>query len=150
MQPQQDNTIVNKAAKSGSAPIAQSDPTLLGRTDSTLVSVIVKLDYDPVTDYDGDIPGLAATNPQKTGKKLAQNRAAADAYARYASAYESEVVARINARIPTARLQQSFRTVYGGVAMTLPANRIDDLVTIAGVVAVQLDSIEQPTGAAIR
>ena len=108
------------------------------------VHILVKLDYDAVANYDGDIPGLAATNPEKTGRKLKQNKDAVDAYTRYVIAYESQVLDRIKARIPTAKVRQSFRTIYGGVAMTLPANRIGDLLSIDGVVAVQQDSLEQP------
>src|SRR3954463_525639 len=87
-QPTQDNTIVMKGGKTRPAGIPPSDPTLLGRTDSTLGAHLVKLDYDAVTNYDGDIPGLAATNPDKSGKKLTQNKAAVDAYTRYVTAYE--------------------------------------------------------------
>ena len=128
----------------GLGRIAQSDPALLGRTDSTLVHVMVRLDYDPVASYEGDIPGLAATSPQKSGRKLRENRAAVDAYTRYVIAYESEVLDRVKAKVPTAKVRQYFRTVYGGVAMILPANRIDDVLSIDGVVAVQRDAIEQP------
>ena len=143
-QPKPDNTIMMQGGKARPAGIVPSDPALLGRTDSTLVPILVKLDYAAVTDYDGDIPGLAATNPQRTGKKLNQNKAAVDAYTRYVIAYESKVLDRINTKISSATVRQSFRTIYGGVAMTLPANRIDELLSIEGVVAVQRDSLEQP------
>jgi hypothetical protein len=143
-QPQQENTIVVKAAKSRLGGTAQSDPALLGRTDASLVNVLVKLGYDPVANYDGDVPGFAATSPEKTGKKLKQNKAAVEAYTRYVVAYESKVLDRIKANVPTAKVRQSFHTIYGGVAMTLPANRIGDLLSIDGVVAVQQDSLEQP------
>lgn len=149
-QPQQDNTIVKKAVKSRLEPMPQSDPALLGRTDSTPVDIMVKLGYDAVANYDGDIAGLAATNPQKTGKKLSQNKAAVDAYTRYVIAYETEVLDRIKAKIPAAKVRQYFRTAYGGVAMTVPANKIDELVAIEGVVAAQRDSVEQPVGARPR
>ena len=143
-QPQQENTIVVKAAKSRLGGTAQSDPALLGRMDASLVNVLVKLGYDPVANYDGDVPGFAATSPEKTGKKLKQNKAAVEAYTRYVVAYESKVLDRIKANVPTAKVRQSFHTIYGGVAMTLPANRIGDLLSIDGVVAVQQDSLEQP------
>jgi hypothetical protein len=144
-QPDQDDTYVMEAAKSRRGQIAQSDPALLGRTDATPVRVLVKLAYDPVASYEGDVPGLAATSPAKTGKKLRQNQAAVDAYTRYVIAYESRVLDRIRATIPTAKVGQHFRAAYGGVAMTLPANRIGDLLSIDGVVAVQRDALEQPT-----
>ena len=143
-QPQQEDTITMNAAKSRPRLIAQSDPALLGRTDATLVAVLVRLDYDPVASYEGNVPGFAATSPQTTGKKLSQNKAAVDAYTGYVTAFESKVLARVRSKIPAAKVRQSLRTVYGGVAMTLPANRIGDLLAIEGVVAVQQDSLEHP------
>jgi hypothetical protein len=143
-QPQQDDTIAMKAAKSGHGQSPKSDPALLGRTDSTLVHVLVKLDYDAVASYEGNIPGLAATSPQRTGKKLKQNKAAVDAYTGYIMAYEARVLGLIKASVPDATVRRYFRTAYGGVAMTLPANRIGDLLSVAGVVAVQQDSLEHP------
>jgi len=91
------------------------------------------------------VPGYAATSPKKTGKKLKQNKAAVDAYTQYAAGYEAQVLAQIASRIPAAKIGQSFRVVYGGVAITLPANKISDLLAIGGVVAVQRDNLEQPS-----
>ena len=62
-----------EAAKSRTGRIAETDPELLGRTDSAPVNVVVKLDYDSVATYEGNIQGLAATSPKTTGKKLKQN-----------------------------------------------------------------------------
>ena len=45
---------------------------------------------------------------------------------------------------PTALIGQSLRTVYGGVALTVPANEIDEVLAIPGVVAVQQDKLNQP------
>ena len=143
-QPQQNETFTMKGPKSTHRRSAQSDPALLGRTDAALVAVLVRLDYDAVVNYEGGVPGLAATSPEKTGRKLAQNKAAVDAYTRYVIAYESKVLDRVKDRIPAAKVGQSYRTIYGGVAMTLPANRIADLLSIEGVLAVQTDSLERP------
>ena len=38
----------------------------------------------------------------------------------------------------------SFRVVYGGIAMKLPANQVRKVLGVDGVVAVQRDSLEQP------
>jgi len=143
-QPEQSSSFAMKMERSHPGSAAHSDPALLGRTDSTPVQVLVKLDYDPVMNYQGDVPGLAATSPEKTGVKLAQNQAAVNAYNRYAAIYEAKVLDRVRHRIPEASVRESFRTIYGGVAMTLPANRIADLLSIDGVVAVQRDSLERP------
>ena len=144
VQPQQDTTFTVKPVKSRLGLISETDPTLLTRTDSTPINVIVKLDYDSVSSYQGNIPGYAATSPKKTGKKLKQNKAAVDAYTGYATGFESNVVDRVKSRIPSAQLRQSFRNIYGGVAMTLPANAIRELLSVDGVVAVQKDNLAQP------
>src|SRR4030095_1334366 len=41
--------------------VAQSDPSLLGRTDSTRINVMIKYDYDPTASYTGTVTGFAAT-----------------------------------------------------------------------------------------
>jgi subtilisin family serine protease len=144
VQPTFDSHYVGKTVKSQLGQIAQSDPALLNRTDGTPVNVIVKLDYDSVSSYGGNIPGYAATSPGKTGKKLKQNQAAVAAYTAYATTYESQVLSNVRSKVAGAKIRQSFRNVYGGVSMTLPANRIADLLAVDGVVAVQQDKLEQP------
>src|SRR4051812_12344447 len=49
---------------------ARSDQSLLNRRDADTIPVMVKLDYDSVATYAGDIAGLAATSPSKTGHEL--------------------------------------------------------------------------------
>src|SRR4051812_620833 len=58
------------AGKSNSASFARTDPTLLGRTDSAPVNVMIKYDYDATASYAGGVDGLAATSPSVTGKTL--------------------------------------------------------------------------------
>ncbi len=147
-QPRQGETIGLRMSKAQFKQMPKSDPALLNRTDATPVNILVKLDYDPVASYDGHVAGLAATSPSTSGKKLSDNKAAVDAYTAYVAAYESNVLARISETIPAAKAHQSLRTVYGGVSMTLPANRIGDLLSIEGVLAVQQDSRERPLPAA--
>jgi len=143
-QPQYDSTIIGKAVKSRLGQLTQTDPSLLGRTDPTPVNVMVKLDYDALASYEGNIPGYAATSPKKTSKKLKQNQTAVNAYVGYIVGYESKVLDAVKGRVPEAKIRQSFRTVYGGVSMTLPANKVGDLLSVNGVVAVQEDALEQP------
>src|SRR5262245_37273291 len=45
-------------AKSDSGRAAQTDPHLLTLTSSKPVAVVVKLDYDPLASYRGDVAGL--------------------------------------------------------------------------------------------
>jgi hypothetical protein len=79
-------------AKSPSGRLAQTDPALLGRTDSTTMSVLVKLDYDATASYAGGVDGLAATSPKVTGRKLNGNSPAERAYGAYTAGIEQRVV----------------------------------------------------------
>lgn len=124
--------------------LAQSDPALVSRADANPVNVVIKLDYDSIASYAGNVSGYAATNPRKTGKKLKENRQAVDAYAGYVRGVESKAVSGIRAAVPAATIRSSFRTVYGGVTATLPANQVKELLKVDGVVAVQSDVLRQP------
>jgi subtilisin family serine protease len=131
-------------AKSRTGQIAETDPALLGRGDSTPVDVVVKLDYDSVATYTGGVQGLAATSPKATGKKLKQNKAAVDAYEAHVAGVERDIVSDIQGAVSGETIRGSFRVAYGGIAMELPANQVDELLSVDGVVAVQQDTLNQP------
>ena len=137
-----DSTI--KAAKSASGQLAQSDPTLLGRTDATPVHVVVKLDYDATASYKGDVAGLAATSPKVTGKKLTGKSGAERAYENYTGQLDKTFRSDLASAVPAAQAGQSLQRVYGGVAMTVPANQISKVLGIDGVAAVQSDVLNKP------
>src|SRR5689334_4590211 len=118
------------AAKSASGRIAQSDPSLLGRTDSALVNVMIKYDFDPTASYAGGVSGLAATSPRVTGKSLAANASAVAAYNRFASTQLQTIDSRVQQAVPGVTVGQRFTTVYGGVAARVPANQIDGLLSV--------------------
>jgi hypothetical protein len=58
--------------------------------------------------------------------------------------FEADVTNSISSTVPQARVITSFRIAYGGRALQVPANRADDLLEIAGIVAVQRDELSQP------
>lgn len=130
-------------AKAPSSSLARTDPALLGRTDNTPTPVMVKLDYDAVAAYQGGVSGYAATSPAKTGRKLSGS-SAERRYADYLAGREKTFVGDLTRRVPNARVGQRLRTVYGGVAAVVPANRIGELLKMDGVVAVQQDTLRQP------
>ncbi|MCW6005780.1 S8 family serine peptidase [Micromonospora sp. CPCC 205371] len=130
-------------AKAPTSRLAQTDPTLLNRTESTRIPVLVKLDYDPVATYSGGVAGLAATSPGETGRKLGRG-AAVQAYEKHVVQREQEVVADLVKAVPGAAVGQRLRTVYGGVSAVVPANKVGDLLKVDGVVAVQKDELRQP------
>ncbi|MGH2477767.1 MAG: S8 family serine peptidase, partial [Candidatus Limnocylindrales bacterium] len=129
--------------KSASADLARTDPALLKRTDAAMVNVMIKLDYDAVASYAGGVADLAATSPRVTGRALGGKSTAETRYGSYIKRQESAALRAIEARVPNARIGQSFRIVYGGVAATVPANSVKELLEITGVVAVQADSLRQ-------
>lgn len=129
--------------KNPSSRLARSDESLLARTDAAPVQAVVKLDYDPVATYAGTLSNLPATGPAVTGRKLAGTEAERR-YEDHIETREEEFLRLLAERVPAARPGQRLRTVYGGLAITAPANRMRDIAAIAGVVAVQTDSLRQP------
>ena len=132
-----------EGAKSVSGRLAQTDESLLLLRSATPVNVVVKLDYDAVASYAGQIDGLPATSPEETGEPLSMRSDAAQSYLAYVRSIEQRFLAGLDARVPDADVGRVLRVAYGGVALTVPGNEIGDLLKIPGVVAVQDDSPEQ-------
>lgn len=129
--------------KAPTSRLAQTDRTLLGRTDTAPVSVMIKFDYDSIATYSGGVAGLSPTSPSVTGRAL--SRAADERrYESYLAGREASVVAELQRRVPGLAVHQRLRVVYGGVSATVPANRIADVLAVTGVVAVQRDELRAP------
>ena len=90
-------------AKSLTGRLAQTDPSLLGRTSSKLINVIVKLDYDPAAVYAGGLAGLKATSPSVTGRSLDRSAAAVGKYQTYVKGFEARATRAIQAQVPAAQ-----------------------------------------------
>ncbi len=131
-------------SKSISGQAAKTDQSLLDLTGSKLVPVMIKYDFDATASYTGRIRGLRATSPRVTGKSLRKNRLAVAKYNRYAQRLSGQISGRIKSTVPDVRFGTAFRTVYGGVAASVPANQIGKLLSIRGVSAVQRDALRQP------
>ncbi|GAA1791773.1 S8 family serine peptidase [Luedemannella flava] len=134
---------VRNTGKSLTSRLARTDEKLLNRTDEAPVNVLVKLDYDSVATYQGDVAGLPATSPSVTGQTL-REAPAERLYTRYVEQREQTFVDQLRKRVPQARVGQRLRTVYGGVSATLPANRVGDVVGMPGVLAVQANEMVRP------
>jgi hypothetical protein len=98
----------------------------------------------PLRSYGGGVAGLAATNPSVTGKKLKDNKGAVSAYEQHAATVTSKISAAVKSAVPSVAIGTAYTTVYGGVAATVPANKVADLLKVPGVAAVQQDSLQQP------
>ena len=133
-----------EAAKSPSSALAKTDRSLLKLEGSKPVNVVVKFDYDAAATYAGGIQGLSATSPEVTGRPLNANRGALRAYRDYAKDVEASVIDGINNRVPQAEVLDTFLIAYGGAAMTVPGDQIDQLLEVDGVVAVQRNELAQP------
>ena len=135
---------VTEGMKSTTGRLAQSDSALLKRTDSRLVNVVVKLDYDATASYAGTVKGLAATSPRVTGKKLTGASPAETAYEKYTGSIDAKFRTAVGRSIKGATLGRSLIRVYGGVALRLPANEARSLLALPGVAAVQSDTLNKP------
>ncbi len=129
--------------KTVTSSIAETDPQVLKHSGSAPVSVLVKLSYDSVATYAGGIKGLAATSPKVTGKPLSGS-AAEQSYGRHVTDVEGTFERALGAKVHGARVGQRLRTVYGGLSVTLPGDRVRDLLNLPGVVALQANNVLHP------
>ena len=88
-------------------------------------------------------PGSAADQPGRHGQVAQANATAVAAYSKHADRVVGAAARDIKRAVPSAKVGASFTTVYGGLAVRLPANRAKDLLAVPGVVAVQADSLEK-------
>src|SRR5262245_35487554 len=135
---------VQDGARSASGRAAKSDPDLLNLTDPAPVPVMVKLDYDSLAAYTGDIEGLAATSPSVTGQQLDPDSAASQEYLEYAQGVESIFVDALDSAIPSAVVGERLQVLSGGVAVQVPGHKISVLAKLPGVAAVQANDLRQP------
>ncbi|HEY7025860.1 MAG TPA: S8 family serine peptidase [Candidatus Limnocylindrales bacterium] len=133
-----------EGAKSASGRLAQSDPALLKRTDSQIVSVMVKLDLDPVASYAGGIAGLAATSPSATGQSFGENKTVTSAYTSYVLGQTNSAIKSAKKVVSGITVGQTYLVAYGGFEARLPANQAKNLLKVPGVVAVQSDAVVHP------
>ncbi|GAA2330222.1 S8 family serine peptidase [Dactylosporangium salmoneum] len=123
--------------------MAKTDTSLLNRSDTTKVAIAVKLDYDSTATYSGDIAGYAATSPSVTGKALSGG-ADEKRYENRIAGIEDKFLGELKKQVPDAKVGQKLRTVYGGIAMTVPANKVNAILAMDHVVAIQADSLRAP------
>ena len=127
-------------ATSPTARLARSDKALLRLQGNRPIPVMVRFDVDPIASYAGGIDGLGATSPSVTGHlRLKSNRV--DSYRRFLATRMTSIADSIRRTIPGVRILRTFKVVYGGASMLVPAGRIRDLLRVPGVVAVQRDRL---------
>jgi uncharacterized repeat protein (TIGR01451 family) len=105
------------------------------------IGLIVKLDVDALASYQGGLPGLPATSPSVTGKQLDVRSPESARYLAHIDAKQREFAARAQGAVPQVRTVQRFDHVLGGVAVTAPADRINEIAALPGVRAVHVDEL---------
>jgi hypothetical protein len=131
------------ADKATSSTVAQTDPELLDRSDAAPVQVMIKLDYDSVATYPGGVGTLEATSPSVTGEPLTGDTQAEQEYGAYIDEQAGAFVAQLEQSVPEAQVGTRHDVVYGGMSAVVPANRVEDVLAIEGVVAVQENTLNQ-------
>ena len=129
--------------KSATSDLAQSDKKLLARNDNARVPVVIKLDYDAIATYQGNVRGFRATSPRVTGRPLSGISAAERAYTRYITRKESALINALG-RMAGVKVGLRLRTVYGGISAVMPARLAKKVAALPGVVAVQYDDLNKP------
>ncbi len=132
------------AHKAPSSSLAKTDRALLRRNDSRPVQVAIKLDYDATAVYAGGLSGFPATSPLVTGTPLSEPSATVQRYESHIASQEAAFISALRAAVPSVEIGPSLRTVYGGIAATIPANAVEAVLQIPGAVAVQKNSLHQP------
>ena len=141
-QPVQASTFA--ASKYANGSVAKTDPSLLGRTDSKLVPVMIKYALTPTASYAGGIKGLKATSPRMTHKAFAKNVMAFSRYQRFAEAKVKRITFGSSARCTEPRSAQRSPSPTAALPPACRPTRSASCFAVPGVVAVQKDTLNQP------
>jgi len=138
-QPRQPNFVATPLT-----PDSQFSANFAKNAKGGMVSVIVKLDAEPLASYSGGVPGYPATSPRATGKdKLDLISPASQRYRAYVNGKQDAFVAKAKQAIPGASANQKLDLVFGGVAMTVPRDQVAALSALPDVQAVYPDELLQ-------
>jgi subtilisin family serine protease len=128
------------SAASPTARLARSDRALLRLRGNRPIPIMVRFDVDPIASYTGGIPGLRATSPSVAGSlRLRANRVRS--YRWFLTSRMTSIADSIRRTVPGTRILRTFKVVYGGASMLVPAGHIRDVLRVPGVVAIQRDRL---------
>jgi subtilisin family serine protease len=111
-------------------------------SDAKLVSVFVRLGYDPAAEYDGEIAGLPATSARATGKKFNPNSAAYKKYNSYVSEQNEAFEQELRAITTSGRVVHELDVLFGGVTVVIAPDEVDELAKVEGVSALYVDEVQ--------
>ena len=110
--------------------------------DAKLVSIFVRLGYDPAAEYDGDIAGLPATSERATGKKFNPSSAAYKKYSNYVSEQNEAFEQDLQAITESGQVVHELDVLFGGVTVVISPDEVDELAKVEGVKALYVDQVE--------
>ena len=109
-----------------------------------MTSVLVKLDADALASYAGGLPGLQATSPRVTGaRRLDVDAPSSRAYLEHFRRKREGFEAACRASVPGAVVTHSLPLIFGGVAVVLPEDAVEELARLPGVQQVYPDELLQ-------
>ena len=114
-----------------------------GKHRRGMTSVLVKLDAAALASYAGGVPGLRATAPRSTGRPLDVKAPESQAYLRHFRRKQEAFQAACHSAIPGAVVTHSLPLIFGGVAMVVPDESVEDVAKLPGVERVYADELLQ-------
>ena len=114
-----------------------------GKHRRGMTSVLVKLDAAALASYAGGVPGLRATAPRSTGRPLDVNAPDSQAYLRHFRRKQEDFQAACHSAIPGAVVTHSLPLIFGGMAMVVPDESVEDVAKLPGVERVYPDELLQ-------
>ncbi len=133
-------------AESTNVKPAPSQPQAMGRSMAAAeqnVSIIVKLENPSLAAYQGGVAGLAATNPQVTGRQLDVQSVESVQYLQYLDNEQTRFTNEVNKSAPDAQIVHQYQVAINGVSMVVPASQVGTIANLPGVEAVYPDTLQQ-------
>jgi subtilisin family serine protease len=121
-------------------------PQATAKASPAAGNYIVQLTAQPVASYRGGKPGLAATSPKRTGRRLSKRSSAVRAYRSYLAGQQRAALARLGTAQP--RVTYSYRTTFAGFAARLTAKQVTALRRAPEVLRVTRDELRHITSVA--
>ena len=127
-------------ARAAGAVVPVAPSALVAGSGRPLVSVIVKLDDEPVATYHGGIAGLASTSRIATGAaRLDRTSGAVTAYRQHLAQRFASFEGSVASAIPRSRVLHRYDVILGGVALLVPEDQVATLQALPGVRTVFAD-----------
>ncbi|TQM64608.1 S8 family serine peptidase [Humibacillus xanthopallidus] len=107
------------------------------------VSVIVRLDDEPVASYDGGVRGFPATSSRATGRPFDPGSPASTRYRAHLRQQQATFERAAKAVAPSSVVTARYDLVLGGVAMRVRRDEVASIAALPAVTAVLPDRLEQ-------